>query len=92
MGTNKHGRMNLKRELFERSYKRNEGKLNEEDIRVIDLTESLGDIAKECAVLELQNHKGSATRALSACLELDRRLQLFKLKIRAVKAEVNSNK
>lgn len=84
--------MRLKRELFERSYTKKDGKLTEEDIRVIDLTESLGDIAKECSVLEIQNNKSSATKALSACLELDRRLKLFKQKIRTVKAEVNSNK
>jgi hypothetical protein len=78
-----------KRELFSRDVIQFADKpFNEETACLSDLVTILGTLSQSCATLEYQNNGNESLRAAKACLELERKVAVFKKRIRDVRAEI----
>lgn len=78
-----------KRELFSRDVIQFVNKpFNEETACLSDIVDILGVLSESCATLEYQNNGNESLRAAKACLELERKVAVFKKRIKNVRAEI----
>ena len=78
-----------KRELFSRDVIQFVDKpFNEETACLDDIVSVLGTLSQSCATLEYQNNGNESLRAAKACLDLERKVAVFKKRIKNVRAEI----